>query len=151
MRIKTEFIGLEALQQHIIEMGSETLLNKVNRTIVEAGQQEGIKRSKPNMPKAADHSKSGVKRGGMRATPSGISKENIPMNKIKKDGLYMTGDIGWLPDDTSEHFYVKFPIYGTNFGIDEHPVFEKAEPEVKSFITRMAEAEYKKVLEDAFK
>lgn len=148
MKITTEFEGLEQLQEKIVLIGGEKLLKEVNRKIITDGQERGARLAKPSLPKSRDHSESGPRRNGRRKTPPGHAADNIPIGPIETKQVYASGTIGWTPSNNDEHFYEKFPIYGTA-KIEAQVGFEEVQNQVQSFIDRMGEEAYLKLLKEA--
>ena len=156
MKITTEFEGLEDLQRKIVEIGGDKLLRDINKRIIKEGQEQGAKLAKPSLPKSKDHAGSGpLRKVGVsdktkiRKTPQGHAADNIPIGDITTSRGQASGTIGWAPDDTSEHFYEKFPIYGVPGHIEAQVGFEQVEDNVQRFIDRMGEAEYLRLLKEA--
>lgn len=141
MKVGITFNGLDDLLKACEECASEAELAHTNRKIVERSTVILKKAMKERIPQSADNSKSG--RAGIR--PGGHARDNIPVSKIKIEGVTASAEVGWNLGDTSTYFYMKFVNWGTT-KMPPHEFVQSSIDAVEDEITAIARQEYEDLL-----
>ena len=147
MKVGLTFVGLNELLQACEDCAAPGELNKVNKRIVQRGEQVLHDEMRKRIPQSADNSKSGRGlKGGRSSRPShGHARDNIPIENVRMSATRASGEVGWDLSDISEYFYMKFVNWGTT-KMTAREFVQSACSAVEGEITDIARQEYEAFL-----
>lgn len=147
-----KFEGFDELMAAFNAAASDSEIEKVDIRIIDQAKQFVYRVMQQKIPVSSDNSLSGrgLKGGGTSRPKSGHAKSNIPISKTKKTKSGAYADVGWKLEDNSEYFYMKFINWGTLY-MPPRDFTYSTRNEAEAELTRIAESEYQRFLNERLK